>query len=215
MIRTIAPSAAKPGFRAAAVFFGLFLGIGFGMIRPADPGDGPNYAVAVEGGMFRATQSSFRMLYGSGAPAFSVRLEARLAGGLWAIAGYRLLNVKGATAIAGPAFDDESYSLRFEMKSIQAGLRYAFAFGRIGLFAGAGGSANNYKERWDDVPGLGGSGKKIGWYAELGGTVAPARFLSLFIRGDYSSVPAGQGSALEPNVNLGGLEAAAGLAFRF
>jgi|ADurb_H2B_02_Slu_FD_contig_91_191174_length_4780_multi_3_in_0_out_0_2 hypothetical protein len=165
--------------------------------------------------MFRAGQAAFRTLYGNGISALSAHVRVRLIDGLWAAAGWRTVKAGGATAIAGPAFNEEEYALEFEMTSIRLGLRYAFDLGRIAVFAGAGGSADRYEERWVDVPGLGGSGKKAGWYAEAGGEYAVFRFLSLSLRGEYTSVPTARGSSLEPDVNLGGLEAAAGLVFRF
>jgi len=205
----------KLGFCSVSVFLGLILGAGPTRLWPSEPERTPRFAVSVEAGMFRAKQASFRTLYGGGPLVLSVHLRARLAAGLWAVAGWKTLSVEGTTAIAGPSFDGESYRLEFEMTSLRLGLRYAQAIGRFAVFAGAGGSTNRYKERWTDVAGLGGSGKNSGWYAELGGEFAAARFLTVFLRGEYSSVPTGRGSALEPDVDLGGLEAAAGVAFRF
>jgi opacity protein-like surface antigen len=203
------------GLCSVPVLLGLILGASPARLWPSESERTPGYAVSVEAGMFRANQASFRTLYGGGPLVFSVHLRARIAAGLWAVAGWKTLNVEGTTAIAGPSFDDESYRLEFEMTSLRFGLRYAHEIGRFAVFAGAGGSSNQYEERWTDVAGLGGSGKNLGWYAELGGEYAAARFLTVFLRGEYSSIPTGRGSALDPDVDLGGLEAAAGLAFRF
>ncbi|HNQ81036.1 MAG: hypothetical protein PHF93_10355 [Acidobacteriota bacterium] len=215
MIKTMTRFRIKAGLRAAPVFWWLILGMGPAGLRASTAAGRPRAAVSLEAGMFRAGQAAFRTLYGNGISALSAHVRVRLIDGLWAAAGWRTVKAGGATAIAGPAFNEEEYALEFEMTSIRLGLRYAFDLGRIAVFAGAGGSADRYEERWVDVPGLGGSGKKAGWYAEAGGEYAVFRFLSLSLRGEYTSVPTARGSSLEPDVNLGGLEAAAGLVFRF
>lgn len=215
MIRTMTRFRIKPGPGAALLIGGLILGAGPAGLQASEASGRARAAVSIEAGMFWAEQAAFRTLYGNGTPAVSAQIRVRLFDGLWAAAGWRTFKAGGTTLIAGPAFNEEEYALELEMTSIRLGLRYAFDLGRIAVFAGAGGSADRYEERWVDVPGLGGSGKKAGWYAEAGGEYAVFRFLALSLRAEYSSIPTGKGSFLEPDVDLGGLEAAAGLVFRF
>lgn len=205
----------KPGRLPALIGLAAVLAIAPTGLRAAEIAVLPRFAVSLEAGMFRAEQAAFRTLYGGGSLVYSVHLRARLAAGLWAVAAWKTLSVQGTTAIVGPAFDNESYALEFEMTSLRFGLRYACEIGRWAVFAGAGGGANRYEERWTDIAGLGGTGREMGWYAELGGEFTVARFLSLSLRGEYSSVVSGRGSYLEPEVKLGGVETAAGLVFRF
>jgi len=134
----------KLGLCSVSVFLGLILGASPTKLWPSEPERTPSFAVSVEAGMFRAKQASFRTLYGDGPLVLSVQLRARLASCLWAVAGWKTLNVEGTTAIAGPSFDDESYRLKFEMTSLRLGLRYAHEIGRFAIFAGAGGSSNGY-----------------------------------------------------------------------
>jgi hypothetical protein len=100
------------------------------------------------------------------------------------------------------------------MSSVRLGLQYAFDTGRIRLFAGAGGSYNIYKETWS-TGGLSAEGKKFGFLANAGISLLFGRALSVFLRGEYLSVPTGAGGPLESRVNLGGIEGTLGLAVHF
>jgi len=177
-------------------------------------GGTPRFAISAAAGIFRPGQGSFRGLYGSTQVPLHVQIQFRFLKGWAVFAGFRYAEASGKTLIVGPQYVEESHTIKFSMSSIRLGVQYSLAAGRVRLFVGAGASYNLYKEKWEDA-GLSTEGKRTGLLADAGAEYLFSRWFSIFIRGEYSTIPTGQGAALEKKVDLGGIEGVIGISFKF
>ncbi|MHB8093792.1 MAG: hypothetical protein ACYDH0_02515 [Candidatus Aminicenantales bacterium] len=167
-------------------------------------------SVSFSSGSFFARQSGYRRIYGSSIP---VSLEAgfKLKWGIGISAGLVSIRDRGsAISLDG---GEEEYGLKFRRLSIPVSAFYALESGKFEVRFGAGASFNSYAEDWESVD-LGFEGNKVSprFFASVGYAVLPR--WSLVGSVVYESIPTGAGSLLGENINLGGFEILAGIAYR-
>ena len=179
------------------------------------PGESkPRFSVSFFTGYFRPQESAFRELYGNAALQFSFDLSYSITENISVHSGVKYLSCNGETIVIDPQFEEEMVKLAFTMYSIPVAIIVSLPFGDVRPFFGAGVSYNMYDEKWDEFE-ISFEDKKWGGLVVGGIEYCVAKRFSLLGRFQYSSLPTGQGSHLDDDINLGGFEFSLGFSFHF
>jgi len=167
-------------------------------------------SLSVAAGSFRASETTYREIYGAGTP-FAADIWLKLKGPLGLAAGFGRLSDKGTALPLGEG--DVEYLVKFVRTSIPVTIFYQFDIKAIDFRVGAGLGFHSYKENWETVS-LSYKGHKISprFYTAVAFAVLPR--LSLFGSVTYDTIPTGAGSLAASDVNLGGLQLLGGISFR-
>ena len=112
----------RNGAILAAVSLALVLGFP-GPLRSQTAERAPSFSLSAAGGVFRGGQASFRALYGGSVVPLHLEGQVRIFRNWSIFAGFRHIQARGTTRIAGASIEEESYRLEFEMSSVRLGLR--------------------------------------------------------------------------------------------
>lgn len=167
-------------------------------------------SLSLSAGVFAAGQETYREIYGPGLP---VALEGWLnfRGAFGLSAGVTWLRDDGsAVAVSGGG---EEYPLRFERLTFPLTFFFAPRLKGLVLRLGAGLAFHSYREKWQTVD-LGFEGTCLGPRVCAAVEVPIAGRLSLFGSLVYESIPTGVEYTRGERINLGGLQALGGVAFR-
>jgi hypothetical protein len=199
----------------AAVFVAWLAGGGHGSAQTTAPGSPApaRVGVSVAAGLFLPAEDSVSRVYEGTRVPWSVDGDIHLAGRLSAFAGARFLAVDGRANGLDPA-GGVSTDTALSTRSLLAGVRVHHRWGRLGVFAGGGAAWSWYTETW---PGLDArfSGRAWGPLVQGGVVYHAWRHMGVIGRVDWFRASTGQGSLLDSDVDLGGVDAAGGVTFRF
>jgi hypothetical protein len=156
-------------------------------------------------------QAAVRKIYGNVRVPFQCGVQFRFSEHWMMDAALAYLNTGGQTRIVGSDSADENYRTRLALFSFQLGVRHRWLLKRLQFSVGGGGSWNFYREEWPDAD-IRQNGHGAGFWAVAGGEYPLISRFFLVGKIQYSSIPTGQGSALERKVNLGGGELLLGIA---
>jgi hypothetical protein len=171
-------------------------------------------SLTVGGGIFYATQGDLRALYGDIAGPIHAQLDFRIGGPFAVFAGLRSLHDRGRAAIFGPAFDGAGDELKLVVRSLRAGVRVDSSLGGARIFGQLGAAWNAYRETWAAAS-LEADGSFPGIVLAAGGEISLSGPWALQLRLEYASLPTNEGGYLEPDIDLGGVDAVLGIVFRF
>jgi hypothetical protein len=166
--------------------------------------------VSFGAGGFFPSDETYRRVYGNGTV---------FAGDLWLTfekhfglaTGFGRMSDSGfAVAMDG---GDAEYPLSFRRTSIPIAVFYVFGTKKITARLAAGAVFHGFRETWTTVD-VEYSDSKFGPRLALAVSAAVFGRLSLFCSATYDGIPTGAGSALAPNIDLGGFQVLGGLAFQ-
>jgi hypothetical protein len=173
--------------------------------------------MSVASGIFRPSEQAVRDIYGGTGIPLNVQFEYRTTRRLGLFGGVRWGWNRGTTVAVGSSAAPEGHALRLRTTSIRGGVLVARSVGQWDVSVGVGASYTTYEERWQDAP-ITANGHELG--ALLQGAVQRSltrRFLVIG-RIEYSSIPNVERVVdleTRTKMNLGYVEATAGLGFRF
>jgi hypothetical protein len=180
---------------------------------PPDRADRPRLAVSAAVGISSPADESVNQVYAGTHVPWSLDADVRVVGGLSAFAGFRSLAVDGQASGIDPS-SGVSDDTRLTTRSIMFGVRIHLGRGRLGFFAGGGTALTSYTETWPDVD-SGFSGDVWGPAVHGGVQYRVWRRIGVIGRVDYFRAVTGEGSLLDNDVNLGGLDVSTGVTIRF
>jgi hypothetical protein len=191
------------------------IGGGSAGAQPATP-DRPARArleVCVAVGLFLPADESVSRVYDGTRVPWTVDGDVRLAGRFSAFAGVRSLSSEGRAVGFDPA-SGVDVGTTLSTRSVLFGARVHHHRGRLGLFAGVGGAWTSFTETW---PGVEAEVSGSAWGPAVEGGVAfrAWRRLGIVGRVDWLRARTGQGSALDADVGLGGVDVMGGVMVRF
>lgn len=189
--------------RSALILAALLLGL-----APAAPAQGLSVSV-LAGGFFPSAPAN-RRIYGSGS-SLAGEVSLRLRGHLGLSLGYGRLTDAGSAVPAGEGQD--VFPLKIRRTSVPLLLFYELDAGPAAFRLGAGLGFHSYSETWQTVD-FEFRGHKVAPRLALAVAVKVLGPLSLVGSACYESISTGTGTALDPNVNLGGFQISGGLAFK-
>jgi hypothetical protein len=167
-------------------------------------------AVSAGAGGFFPMGSAYRAIYGGGT-AIAGDVWLRLKGGLGFAAGFGGVSDKGvAVPTAGGT---EVYPLEFRRTTIPLIAFYEIKAGPAAIRLGAGLGFHRYRETWTTAD-RDYEGNKTAPRFMAAVFVKVAGRISVFCSAASESIRTGEGTSLEANVNLGGLQVLGGLAVR-
>jgi hypothetical protein len=108
---------------------------------------------------------------------------------------------------------EAEYPLSFRRTSIPITVFYELGTKAITARLAAGAVFHGFRETWTTVD-IEYSGDTVGTRLALAVSAAVVGRLSLFCSATYDGIPTGAGSALAPNIDLGGFQVLGGLAFQ-
>lgn len=177
---------------------------------PAAAAPAQELSVSFGAGGFFPSGSAYREIYGSG-PAIAGDVWLKLKGPVGLAAGFGGLSDKGlAVPTSGGT---EAYPLEFRRTSIPIVAFYQIDAGPAAIRLGAGVGFHSYKETWTTA-GLDYRGHKAAPRFVLAVSVKVIERVSLFCSATSEAIRTGEGTSLDVNVNLGGLQVLGGLAIR-
>lgn len=174
----------------------------------------PRTSISFSFGYFLPQEKAFKELYGNNKLQLNFNLRYVLGKNLSIYSGLRYLACNGETKIAGPEFQEQKYKLKFTMYSIPLAFIFSLPFKNIHPFLGGGVSYNIYSEKWDQFD-ISFEDKKVGLLLIGGVEYFIGKRFSFLGRAQYSSIPTKQGSKLDENINLGGIDFSLGISFNF
>lgn len=177
-------------------------------LAPAAPGQELSVSFGA-GGSFPSSSAN-RRIYGSG-PSVAADISLRLRGHLGLSLGYGRLADSGSAVPAGEGQD--VFPLKIRRTSIPVLLFYELDAGPATFRLGAGFGFHSFSETWQTVD-FEFRGHKVAPRLALAVGVKILGPVSLMGSACYESIPTGAGSALDPNVDLGGFQIFGGLAFK-
>ena len=189
----------------ALVLAGLALGLAAAVAAPAQ-----EVSVSFAAGGFFPSSETVRGIYGSG-PALSADVWFRLKGPIGFAAGFGRVTDKGLAVAAGGG--TASYPLEFRRTTVPVLVFYRIVAGPADLRLGAGLGFHAYRETWTTA-GLDFKGRQAAPRFALTASVKIAGRISAFGAAYYESVRTGEGTALDVNVDVGGLQVLGGLSVR-
>jgi hypothetical protein len=189
----------------------LAVALGIAVLALAASAAAQHLTVSFGAGGFFPSDATYRQIYGNG---------AILAGDLWlgfekhfglATGFGRLADDGFAVAMDGGA--EETYPLSFRRTTVPIAVFYELGSKRITARLAAGAAFHNFRETWTTAD-VEYSDNKVGPRLALAVSAAILGRLSLFCSATYDGIPTGAGSALAPNIDLGGFQLLGGLAFQ-
>lgn len=161
-------------------------------------------------GGFRPSDAAVRRIYGNGT-AYGGDAWLAVKKHIGFAVGFSQLADDGLAVPIGGG--EAAYLLSFRRTTVPVLLFYQTGVKFITVRLAAGAGLHSYRETWDTV-GLEFKDRKIGPRFALSVSAAVLGRLSLFASATYDSIATGAGSALAPDINLGGFQVQGGLAFR-
>jgi len=172
--------------------------------------------LAVSGtiGVLRPLDRSMTDVYGSRLMPFSAQVDVRLNVDVSVFGGLKWVRAGGHTVIVGTPVAEESYETSLRTASYRFGAQVSrWVARRWALAGGAGVCITAYEETWPDA-GLAVSNRVTGFIALAEGRYALNARWNAIARVEYSTIPE-KTTVQNAGVNLGGLDASAGVRFIF
>lgn len=180
------------------------------MLTAAPSASAQELSASVGAGGFFPMGSAYRDIYGGGT-VLAADVWLKLKGGLGFAAGFGGVSDKGlAVPTAGGT---QVYPLEFRRTTIPVVAFYEVKAGPAAIRLGAGLGIHSYRETWTTAD-LEYKGNKTGPRFLAAVFVKVAGRLSVFCSAASESARTGEGTSLEANVNIGGLQVLGGLAVR-
>lgn len=162
---------------------------------------------------FSPQQDIYKELYGSAGFPLHVRLEYRFMKQITIFSGVRYLSSTGETKTTSPTTFDESYTSRLTILSIPVGLNWYLGSEKMNPFIGFGGYYHSYRESWESSDEEY-SGNRFAFFAQAGLQLKVGTRLSLLLLFSYTTLPTGINTLQTNGINLGGMAAGLGFAYR-
>lgn len=191
------------GLRTAGLVAGVAL-----ILAAAAPAQ--ELSVSVGAGGFFPKAKAYRDIYGRGT-ALSGGVWFTLKSGLGFAAGFDRLADEGLALPLGGG--DEEYPLDFRRISIPLLVYYEASLGGVALRFGAGLGIHSYKEAWP-TEGISFEGRVSKPRFVLAASAPLFSRLSLIAVASYEAIATGEGTPLDTNIDLGGIQVLGGLSFR-
>ena len=174
----------------------------------------PGFQAAFHVDYFSPQQEVYKDLYGSSNFPINVRFGYMFKKRIMIFSGIRYLSKTGETRTSSPSYFDESYTTKLTIISIPFGINWHLGSDKLNPFIGCGGYYHTYKESWDSL-GVEHKGNKFAFFAQGGIQFGLGTRFYLLLQGSFSTLPTGIDTPFANGINLGGLAAGAGIAYRF